>query len=609
MYLKQHPTSILKNIGSLLAYFSLKRKKQILLLFVLQLLSAFSEVFSIGALIPFLTAITNIEQVTSNHYFKIFLEALNVTEETHVIIIMASIFVCAILVANILRFLTLRYLLTLTAKMGTDLGTYMFRQTLHKPYTFFTRHNSSHIISAITTDLGNSLNCIYNTFLIITQLIITAAITITLVTYHPTIALIMGLLITLSYALIMIFVSKTLRNNSTIRSDSYREMIRALQEGIGGIRHLIVDAQQNSFVKQYNTPDRTYRLSMAQNSVIGQAPRFLMESIGVILVAALVIYFASNDNIANIIPMLGFLGLASFRLLPAIQQLYSSCSTILGLETSLARAVKMLDTEPTAGARQIKSKSVHFEKELRVQDMSFSYDEGDDKNYALSNINIAIPANQAVAFVGHTGSGKTTMTDLILGLLSPQKGKILVDGNEINKQNMSSWQKKLSHVPQQVFLTDASIYENIAFGVPREDIDTQRVISAAQKAQIHDFIESLPNGYNQVVGERGVQMSGGQRQRIGIARALYKKASLIIFDEATSALDSNTEKQVIKAIEVLKDEATLIFIAHRLSTIKYADNIFVFSDGKCVANGNYETLKSTSKDFQTLLNSDEMKSD
>jgi ATP-binding cassette subfamily B protein len=322
---------------------------------------------------------------------------------------------------------------------------------------------------------------------------------------------------------------------------------------------------------------------------ISSSPRYFMEALGVVLIATLAYSLAQQpDGIAKAIPILGALALGAQRLLPVLQQAYFSWSSIQGTQVSLKDVLSLLDQPVPNYVYQASKQSMSFNHFIRLKQIDFRY--SPQSPYVLKGIDLRIAKGSRVGFIGATGSGKSTLLDIVMGLLYPTNGSIEIDNQEVAAGNHRAWQEHIAHVPQSIFLADSSIEENIAFGVPTDQIDHHRVKHAARQAQIADTIESWPNQYQTFVGERGIRLSGGQRQRIGIARALYKQADMIIFDEATSALDSETEQAVMQAIEALSKNLTLLIIAHRLSTLQNCTQIIEIADGVIKCTGSYQEI-------------------
>ncbi|MCI5188764.1 MAG: ABC transporter ATP-binding protein [Candidatus Electrothrix sp. AS4_5] len=377
------------------------------------------------------------------------------------------------------------------------------------------------------------------------------------------------------YILIARLVRNKMRRNSDIITKNQPQSVKSMQEGLGGIRDVILDNSQEVFTRGYAKTVHGIQYALVQNSFLSSLPKNLLEVLGITLIALLAYSMQADASGQNALPLLGAFALGAQRLLPGLQQIYFSWSDINGNHAMLADVaawLAVIDKEVKQQNNLLSS--LEFKKNIELKNITFSY-AGTNKE-VLSKVNLTIPKGSRIGFIGETGSGKSTLLDVIMGLLVPTQGKLLVDGEEIDFSNMKAWQKNIAHVSQTIFLSDGSLLENIAFGVPVEDIDKEQVEKAARLAQIHDFIETLPDGYQTLIGERGVRLSGGQRQRIGIARALYNEATVLVLDEATSALDNATEQAVMAAIDSLGGNLTVLMIAHRLSTLNSCEQIFKF---------------------------------
>jgi ATP-binding cassette subfamily B protein len=358
---------------------------------------------------------------------------------------------------------------------------------------------------------------------------------------------------------------------------------------LGGIRDVLIDGNQAAYCKIYSNADLKLRRAQGSNFFISSSPRYSMEALGMLLIAGLAYSLSQQANgIENAIPILGALALGAQRLLPVMQQMYSSWASIQGGQASLQDALEFLDQLLPEYADIHAIHPLPFKHHISLKDLSFRY--GSQAPYVIKKLNLTIAKGSRVGFIGTTGSGKSTLLDIVMGLLQPTEGTLEIDNQAITSGNQRNWQVHIAHVPQAIFLSDSSIEENIAFGVPKDKIDYQLVRQAAQQAQIADSIENWPKQYQTFVGERGIKLSGGQRQRIGIARALYKQADVIIFDEATSALDSDTEHAVMQAIENLSESLTILIIAHRLSTLKNCTHVIELSNAGIKQVGSYKDI-------------------
>jgi ABC-type multidrug transport system fused ATPase/permease subunit len=354
--------------------------------------------------------------------------------------------------------------------------------------------------------------------------------------------------------------------------------VKTLQEGLGGIRDVQLDQTQPAFISEYKRVDAALREAQAVNEFVSTAPRYIIEACGIVLIAGMAMVLSQGPGgLIAALPVLGALALGAQRLLPLLQVIYYGWSHIVAKQRALLDVLEILDL-PIGEMNFPRAVPIPFTREIALEEVCFRY--VGDRPLVLDAITLTIPKGARIGFIGRTGSGKSTIVDLIMGLLKPSVGRILIDGTPLTSENLRAWQTQIAHVPQAIFLADASIAQNIAFGVPEEEVDFSRVRDAARRSELSNFIESLPSGYQTVVGERGIRLSGGQRQRIGIARALYKNASVLVFDEATSALDSETEDAVMSSISALGRELTMIIIAHRLSTVEMCDQVYRLEDGR-----------------------------
>jgi ABC-type multidrug transport system fused ATPase/permease subunit len=359
-----------------------------------------------------------------------------------------------------------------------------------------------------------------------------------------------------------------------------------MQEGLGGIRDVLLEQSQDVFESKFKQVDFDYRLAQVRNNLISVAPRYLVEWAGIVMLALLTLFLAGRDGgVVTAIPILGALAVGAQRLLPLLNQTYNGWSSFSGNRQMLADVVDLLQAPiVTSTPRDRAHAPVPFEREIALDRVSFRYQ---SRGYALSNVSLAIAKGERVGLVGETGSGKSTLLDILMGLLDPTSGEVLIDGEPLSDSNRANWQAQIAHVPQSIYLSDSSIASNIAFGEPAQAINMERVREAATRAHIAEFIAGLPKCYDTFVGERGVRLSGGQRQRIGIARALYKRATVVVFDEATSALDGKVEAAIMNSIFELERQLTLVMIAHRTTTLAGCDRIVRLGNGEIVEVGSY----------------------
>lgn len=580
-------------------HLSFRRRKQFFLLAILMVVSALAEVLSLGALLPFIGILTSPELIIKHELVKNLSAHFAISDPTQLILPFTLAFICAAFFSAVIRLLLLRVNTKLAYACGSDLSCEVYRRTLYQPYSVHVGRNSSTVISGITVKVALAVNVLYQILALISSLILLIAIGSTLIAINPVVAIGASVVFGGCYFLISIFSRKSLYSHSQTFAREQNLAIKALQEGLGGIRDVILDSTQPLFCDIYKKADEPLRQAKGNIIYLSGKPRFVMEGAGMILIALFAYYLSQRPGgIANSLPVLAALALGAQRMLPALQQVFSAWSSIVGDQASLSDAIDLLDQKIDKEFLEALPAPLEFKGEIRFSNVSFKY--VPDGLIILDQVNFKIPKGSRVGLVGTTGSGKSTVLDLLMGLLTPTEGSILIDNEPLNIRRIRSWQRSIAHVPQSIYLSDASVMENIAFGVPKDQIDFDRVKMVAQKAHIASFIEKNPEGYNVFVGERGVRLSGGQRQRIGIARALYKKASVLILDEATSALDNSTEESVMEAINGLDRDLTVIMIAHRLSTIRHCDLIIELENGKIIGQGTYDELLKTSSSFQGM---------
>lgn len=593
------PDGILNLLARLWHHLSRRRQHQFALLLGLMLLSAFADAVSLGAVIPFLGILTTPDLVFNHPVVADAVQAWGITSADQLVLPLTLGFAVAALTAGAIRLLLLWGNTRLAYASGTDLSLEVYRRTLYQPYRVHVARNSSEVISGVSIKVAGAVALLLSLLTLVSSVVSLVVVIVVLVLIDPVVAMVAIVGFGASYGLIARIFRRSLYHNSQRIAHEQTQVIKALQEGLGGIRDVLLDGMQSVYCDVYRHAN--YPLQRAKGNIvfIGQSPRYVMEALGMVLIAALA-YGLSRQagGIATALPVLGALALGAQRLLPALQQGYSAWTTIAGAHASLADVVELLDQPLPAEAQQPAPAPLPFQDAIRLIAVRFRY--GSDGPWVLDDFNLTILKGARVGFVGTTGSGKSTSMDLLMGLLVPTEGEILVDGQPIGGNRIRAWQRTIAHVPQSIYLADSTLAENIALGVPRDAIDLQRVQQAASQAQISDFIESRAGGYDALVGERGIRLSGGQRQRIGIARALYKQASVLVFDEATSALDNATEQSVMAAIEDLNRDLTVLIIAHRLTTVKHCDTIVVLEHGRVVAQGAYEQLLESSPSFRSM---------
>jgi len=580
--------SLVRNIIALWRYLGRNRRTQFALLLALTLIAMFAEVLSIGAVIPFLTALTTPEALLEVSGLQPLWGYLGIDRAEDLLLPITLGFVAAAVFAALVRIALLWVNARLTVAMGVQLRSDLYTRVLYQPYEYHVARNSSELISMATEKVGPATNSgISHVLMLVTSLLLSIAIILTLLWVSPVVALSAFVMLASVYLLAGYLVKKRIKRNSLVIAEQQPQAVKCLQEGIGGIRDVIMDGSQGVFRDLYARKVFRILYAFSQNAFLGNLPKPLSELMGIVVITLLAYWLQTRSGSSNVLPVLGAMALGAQRLLPSLQQLYFSWSTINGNQAVLNEVVQQLAAPMPQIEQSTVKEALPLKQGIRLEDLSFSY--AGHPRQVLDGISLNISRGSRVGFVGETGGGKSTLLDIIMGLLKPTSGKLLVDGEEITDKNLKQWQTIIAHVPQAIYLSDASLAENVAFGIPLEGIDHERVRLAARQAQIADYIESLPQGYGTPVGERGVRLSGGQRQRIGIARALYKQAKVIVFDEATSALDGKTEAGVMTAIDGLSEELTVIMIAHRISTLRKCDMIYRVSAGRITELGDFDS--------------------
>lgn len=578
---------------------SRRRRYQFVLMLGLTLASSIAEVVSLGAVLPFIGILTQPEKIFNSPLIAGVVQMLGIASAANLVLPLTVTFAVAALVAGGLRLLLLWFSVRLANATGADLSIEVYRRTLYQPYQVHVARSSSEIISGMTQKVGIATAVLTSLVTVISSSMLFVAILMTLFAINPMVTIVAVIIFGIGYGIVALKYRHRLMRNSVCIAQEQTQVVKALQEGLGAIRDVLLDGTQTVYCDIYRKAIQKLQGANGENAYMNQAPRYSMEVLGMVLVAVLALVLSRQPGgMVAALPVMGALALGAQRLLPILQLLYANWSVVAGSQASLRDVLDLLDQPLPEEIHQSKPAPLAFRDAIRFDNVRFRY--GSNGPWVLDGINLTIPKGSRIGFIGSTGSGKSTTLDLLMSLLEPTQGKILVDGKPVSSKLRRAWQSAIAHVPQNIYLADTTIVENIAFGIPPEQIDLDRVRQVANQAQIAEFIESHPAGYGAFVGERGIRLSGGQRQRIGIARALYKQATVLIFDEATSSLDSVTEKAVMGAIENLNRNLTIMIIAHRLTTLQYCDRIVRLERGQMVEQGSYEGFMKSSLSVQSL---------
>jgi len=573
-------------------------------LMVMILIMAFLDMLGVASILPFMAVLANPELLQSN-------TLLNTTfklsqhigiQTTQEFLFFLGVLVFVLLLTSLAFKALTTYVQTHFALMREyTIGKRLVEGYLHQPYSWFLNRHSADLGKTILSEVQTVIsNAILPFLALIAQGAISLALLILLVIVDPLLALGVGIVLGLAYFVIFVIMSGWLKHLGEARVNANEERFMVVSEAFGAIKEVKIGGLEKAYIKRFSKPAEIYAKGQATATVIGLLPRYALEAIafGGMLLAVLYL-MAESGNFSTALPIISLYAFAGYRLMPALQQIYTAITQLRFVAPALNNLHEDLISLELNNPYNSDIEPLEFSQKLLLKKISYRYPGAQKPTLKVTEL--IIPAHSTVGFVGTTGSGKTTMIDVILGLLEPQEGHLFVDGQKITASILRQWQSSIGYVPQHIYLADASVAANIAFGVKTNEIDQLAVESAAKIANLHDFVvTNLAQGYATSIGERGVRLSGGQRQRIGIARALYHKPSVLILDEATSALDNLTEKAVMEAVNNLSHDITIIIIAHRLSTVRQCDRIYIMSQGEVKESGSYEKLKQANEHFKQL---------
>jgi ABC-type multidrug transport system fused ATPase/permease subunit len=582
------PIGLLASLAEIYRHVSEARRRQFLLVLLLMLLGAFAELATIGAVLPFLTLLADPQKLARYPIASELLHASGAVTLNEQLLLATVLFGIIVVASGAIRFELARTVQHFSYQLAHELLVEVQRRFLFQPYSFHVQRNTSTLVSALekTEILACEvlISLMQAAIAAFTALFIVGA----LIAVDPITAIVAAATFAAIYLCVSLITKERLARNSAAIASGFDERLRIVQESLGGIRDVIIDGSQAAYLGLFDQENSKLNRARANTGVISSAPRFIIETVGIVAMAAIAFFEAERrGGLAAALPILGAVALGAQRLLPLIQQIFRGWSTASGYMSVVGQTVDLL-TLPIPQDEQ-RPMPLPLRDQISIEGISFSYPSR--RKPALEQVSVDIPAGSAVALVGETGSGKSTLADLLMGLINADAGRILIDGVPLTGSNRRRWQRSIAHVPQSIFLADASIAGNIALGCPGEAIDLKRLEAAAKSAQLHEFVASLPDGYETFVGERGIRISGGQRQRLGIARAIYKQTPLLVLDEATSALDERTEHAVIAALDELRSEGrTIVIVAHRISTIRRCDQVVRLEDGRVVEVGSFRDV-------------------
>ena len=602
---------MIKQIFQIFSLLEKKQQKKIIYLQILILLTSCMEVISLFAIAPFISILADFDLIYKEGYISDIYNYFDFQSPKNFLFVFALFFLSILLISSLIHMLTIWIVSTNSIKMGTTLGNRLFSFYLNQEWLFHVKSNSAQLINKIAQESDRiTLGIIQPAMMINAKIAVSFFLIIAMIIYNPLVALIVGIILGISYLLIFSYVKNTVLKNGKIVSQTQESRYKLMSEGFGGVKEVLISGRQNFFSNSFENNSNHWADAVGKNQAIGQLPRYIVELIAFSIIVGFVVYLTSKQNENNfnaIFPVLSIYALGGIKLLPAFQAIFSHLTAIKAnihayenIKENLIEAKKQAFKKPII-ISETKPLEMEFNNELKFKNVNFKYLDDEQKNsFNLTNLNFSIKKKHTIGIVGRSGSGKSTIIDLIAGLILPDSGEILIDNKMIDENNKIFWQKNISLVSQSIYLADTSIKENIAFGIPFHEIDNEKIRSTVEMSQLTDFVNQLPNGIDTIIGERGVQLSGGQRQRIGIARSLYADSNLIIFDEATSSLDGLTEEAVIKSINNIQNIKTVVIVAHRLASVKNCHIIYFIDKGKIVDSGTFDELINKNELFRRM---------
>lgn len=596
---------MIKSITELVRLLSPAQRRELLLLQFLVILMALAEIVAVASIGPFMALIGNIGILEQDNPVAHFYHRLDGVTPQDFLIHAGLLALCMLALSAVISILTLWRLAIFGSKVGIELGDRLFAYYMHQPWLFHAASSSALLNKKIAADTAQVTGQIIQPLLSMNaRLVLIIFMIIPVVIFNPLVALVgVGVLVSAYFIIYRLVRMQLIRNGRSISAAS-GQRYTLVSEGLGGIKDLLLLGRQESFIRRFTESGSHIFRGLGSHQAIVGSPRYLMEVLAFGLIILLVVYLVDSfdGDLGAVLPTLAIYALAGFKLLPAFQNIYLSIANIRsGMPAFEAIRDDLLASDSASLPKALTgtaATAIEVLGEIRLSDIVFTYP--GKAVPALARLDMVIPARKVVGIVGATGSGKSTTIDIILGLIKPDSGVVAIDGKPLHAGMMRAWQDSLGYVPQTIYLANASILENVAFGLPPGQIDADRARKAMSMAHLDEMLGQLPEGMHTLVGERGVQLSGGQRQRIGIARALYHDAQVLVLDEATSALDGITERIIMEAIQDFAGQKTIIMIAHRFATIRQCDIIYLMDKGAVTDCGSYDELLARNEMFRKM---------
>ena len=592
--------SVIKEIFSLL---SNDQRKRFYTLQILVVVMAFTELLGIASIAPFMALVGDMSLLEKGGIYSKLYQLSGITNPLNFLFITGIGVLIALIISTVVSMFTTWRLSLYGSSVGVQLADRLYSHYMRQNWQFHASGSSAQLTKQVSTESTRISNGIIQPLMQMNaKAVLAIFIAVSILIYNPIVAITGLLMFASGYLLMYKFVRKALVLNGKRLSSVATNRFRLMNEGFGGIKDVLLLNRSKDFIDRFSVEGNIQAKAQGLNTTISQVPRFFIEllAFGAMIGLVLILIKNHHGDLGTVLPILAVYALACFKLLPALQQIYSSITQIKGNIAAFESVKKdLIDSrEDLSTIKTISPNKLSINKGISLKNIHFAYP--NKSTYALNDVSIFIPVNHVIGIVGSSGSGKSTLIDIILGLLTPQKGEIYIDNTLITDNNQRSWQDLLGFVPQSIFLSEGSIAENVAFGIPADEINYDQVMRAVDLSHLTELVSELPEGIHTKVGERGVQLSGGQRQRIGIARALYNEAEVLIFDEATSALDGITEKIIMDAIHEFTGKKTIIMIAHRLKTVQKCDTIYLMEKGKIIDQGTYVHLVENNSKFREM---------
>lgn len=592
-----------KLVRNIFALLTPAQKRRFFYLQFLVVAMSVTEIFGVASIIPFMTLVGDMDQLKQDTIIAQIYQASGIASESEFVFLLGLGVLIMLFISSVLSMFTIWRLLMFANKIGMEIADRLYSHYLKQDWLFHASGSSAQLTKKIATEITRVIAGILMPLMHMNaKIVFSLLMSISLFLYDPKVAITGLSVFAIAYFFLFRVVRMRLYRNGLTLSEVNERRFRLMNEGFGGIKDILLLGRDSNLINNFYETGLKFAYSNGNNATLSQVPRYFMELVAFGSMILLILYLLLNHsgNLGIILPILSVYALASIKLLPSLQQIYTSFA-IIRANIAAFESIKddLIDSVPTKKT-PMATNTNHLspKKNISLENVSFQYPGKLD--LAISNVNISIEANSLVGIVGPSGSGKSTLIDILLGLIKPNQGQLKIDNIIVNNENRRSWQNTIGFVAQSIFLSEGTIAENVAFGVPDNQINLNQVEQALKLAHLTELVRDLEDGIHTKVGERGVMLSGGQRQRIGIARALYHRAEVLIFDEATSSLDGITEKMIMEAIHDFSGKKTIILIAHRLKTIEKCDNIFFIDEGRIDDQGTYQELIERNEHFKKM---------